>query len=212
MNGAKWYCFLLDCVNSRGVDDIEEYLCKQMKDVFGDDFVDIRIIGERISDSYFEIFSDSYFFVCCTNYQKHIKDINRCSCVSLVLPDIQNPEEVNIESIDRFDKTVCNEFGNTGELKQGTLVKVKEGYLENLYGFVIEKKKEDKYRVYFRLCTKNIIENLYRTNLVPIGGESLFDHVKFPVVENGKIHSSVKEIISENKIHRKLHRTHRKKQ
>lgn len=177
---SKWYCILLDGLSLRGNNDIETFLWQKMRSVFGNDLVDVRLMGERISDTSYELFSESYIFVCCKNYQEHINDISRCNVISLVLPSINRPEEVDPSHIERFAKRIDRVYGSHGELTVGDIVHVKGGYLENLYGIVVDRRHNDRYDVFFRLYTRQIKECLYRTNLVSVG--TLFNILKFPVV------------------------------
>lgn len=176
----KWYCFLLDGMNLRGNNDIEVSLYFQMKNIFGNDLVDVRLIGERVTEKKFEIFSESYFFVCCKNYSNYIDKINRCKIISLVLPNNYNPEEVNVVDINKFAYSVNIAYGNDRDLCVGDIVRIKSGYLENLYGIVIDIYNNEKCKVYFRFYTKKLYEKLYCNNLVIVG--TIFNKLKFPII------------------------------
>ena len=182
---AKWYCFLMDGHKTRGKNDLEVVIRREMEDIFGQDLVDICIIGERVTSESFEVQSESYFFVCCSNYSNHVKRIKKSTIISFVLPSIEDPDPVSDSEIAKFAHAVHIKKEERQLLYFGDVVKIKEGYLEGLHGVVLNRmKKKDKYEVYFSLFTRDFTEKLLRNNLVSSG--SIFQHLRCPVVQEGR--------------------------
>jgi hypothetical protein len=200
------------------VDDIEKHLYDQMLEIFGADFEDIQVIGERLSDEIFDVLTESYFFVKCCNYYKYVETIKNCDVVSLVLPSFQNPETVPENSIKKFSETTRSKLGTSDSIACGDFVRVRDGYLKNLWGIVLSVKKE-KCVVNFRLHTKVFNETIHTKNILK-SGKSIFQFVKIPVKENETtmemLSPVVTKIIGEetsfaNKICRGLYRSAPKK-
>ena len=177
--GDHWYCFLIDGHKTRGISDLEVVIKKEVANIFGDDLVDVCIIGERVTAENFEVRSESYFFVKCKNYTDHVSRVKKSSIISFVLPSIDNPTEVPDNEVDSFIKTVSDKHSDASELNFGDTVLVKEGYLEGLYGIVLRRKKSEQYEVYFSFYTREFSDVLMRSNLVWSG--TIFKHIREPV-------------------------------
>ncbi len=199
-NNPQWYCFLLDGKHLKGVSDLEYFLTEEMKRVFKKDFYGIKLIGERTTEDDFGLNTESYFFVCCNNYQKNIEAIRRCKIISLVLPNIDNPEIVSLESIKKFEKSAC--IINTDdeiEIDICDIVKVRDGYLKDLSGIVIRLVDHNYCDVFFRLYTRLFEERLMRKNLIV--QNTVFNYIKFPVIDKSsnkiKISDKIKLLCQE---------------
>jgi len=152
--------------------------------VFADDFCDLILPGERMADDCFKIQSESYFFVKCSNYQNHTDEIKNSSVVSIVLPSVENPSPVAYSSISRFERTTKWRIKSKDDVSIGDLVRVKAGFLKNLFGIVVKKNGKNSYNVFFRLYTRQFVESLRQVNLEIC--DCLWNYVQFPVVEKGK--------------------------
>jgi len=210
-----WYCFLLDNQKTRGIGDLEKFLHREMVDIFGDDFCELKLIGQRVTDNNFEMQSESYFFVQCHDYQNHAHKVKNSSAISIVLPSVDAPIPVAIKDIENFASTTAQLNSIPGRVSVGDMVKVKAGHLKNLYGIVLSGCQRDGYMVLFRLYSCQLVEKLRHSNLVVQG--SIFRYVRFPVIsdEDGVVAEDIlSEIvplevrcqICENTIHRKSHR------
>lgn len=212
-----WYCALIDKQNIRGVKDVVEYIEDAMFDVFGDDFGDLHIIGEQLSEEEFDIQTESYFFFCCRNYGMHIDAIKQCPVVNLVLPSYTKPEPVPTSEIEQFTETVSDK--NNVIVESGDIVYVRTGYLKELQGIVVSS-KGDIANVAFYFHTLQFVEQLIVSNLIPKG--NMFEQLKIPVKkqkEKGipwkamseQVSDYIKENNLEDKICRRFHRAHASK-
>jgi len=217
-NNSNWYCFIFDRKRVRGLGSLEELLRKTAEEIFGEDFYDICVIGDKITEETFETHAESYFFVRCSNYHNHSQEVKRSSVITLVLPSTDNPDIVSNADIDLFKETSNEKFRNDQKFMSGDIVRVKDGYLQNLTGIVLEENKDGSYAVFFRLYTRQFVEKIKDKNIVFVG--RLFDYSsQRSPVPNGcsadlvddVVKNSVKGlIISESPIRRKKHRRNTK--
>jgi len=162
---AHWYCLLLDSQRLRGIKDIERHLWREMGLIFGDDFEDVRLIGERLDEDAYELYSESYAFVKCRSYEHHAQRLKASSLIQLVLPSFHSPDIVSEDAIETFDRAARVKCGNNSPVSVGDIVLVRSGYLENLYGVVVREGKKDRFEVMFRLHTRHFIEEVSERNL-----------------------------------------------
>jgi transcription antitermination factor NusG len=162
----QWYCIQFNEQRMRGERDAETFLKKTAKEIFGKDLHGISIIGERFDDRTYEMQSEGYFFVLCTNYHTYIPIIKRNIIITKVLPSTDKPEPVDSKEVSTFQN--LSPIINKNKFDHGDLVKIRRGYLENLVGIVIGN-RQDRYSVLFRLCTRKFIEHLPKSNMVFVG-------------------------------------------
>ena len=213
-NKSNWYCFIFDRKKVRGLGSLEEFLRKTAEEIFGEDFYDICVIGDKITDETFETHAESYFFVRCSNYQNHSQDVKRSSVVTLVLPSTDNPDKVSDADINLFRNTSNEKFRNDKKFMSGDIIRVKEGYLQNLTGIVLEENKDGSYAVFFRLYTRQFVEKIKSKNIVFVGRLYDYSSQRSPVPTGCDIDlvddaakNSVKGLIkSESSVRRKKHR------
>lgn len=213
----NWYCALIDKQNIRGVKDVVDYIEDALFDIFGNDFGDLHVIGEQLSEEEFDIQTESYFFFCCRNYGFHIDAIKQCPVISLVLPSYTNPEPVPTYEIEKFTATVTDK--NNVTVCPGDIVYVRTGYLKELQGIVV-KVEGDVANVIFCFYTLQFVEQMIVSNLIPKG--NMFEKLRIPLKKTSEqkekglpwkdmsetVSDYIKENALEDKICRRLHRTH----
>lgn len=178
---GNWYCFLLDGQHLRG--HSKEFITKEIRKIFDKDYCNVIILDNEHTDN-FDSLSENYIFVCCKNYNNYINKIKQSDLISLVLPSTENPSVVSDDEVSKFIETT-ETIEEKRAIEVGSIVKVRDGHLKNLYG-VIKRvfKTKDACEVFFRLYTKTFLKKIPKSNLTCV--DSFFKYVKFP------IHKSVK--------------------
>lgn len=177
---AEWYCALFDSTNMRGIKDFSAHIIEVLGRIFGDDLHDVCVIGEKTTKLEFDVLSEGYFFFCCDNYFNHVKLLQKCPEISLVLPSTNSPEPVDYEDIEGFRDSIIDDVSIGLEL--GDIVFIKNGIYRNLRGIVVSKDdKKEIASVSFSLFVKSFCADIMYSN-VEIR-DNIFKHgIRFPVV------------------------------
>lgn len=216
---GEWYCALLNNKALRGVKDVRKHVNLSFKSIFGKDLCDVCVPGEQLTDKLFELESENYVFFCCKNYTKHCVNVKKHSLIRLVLPETNHPEAIDKEEIESFTSSIMEV--HSSEVNLGDEVKVREGYLKNLYGVVLEELEGDRYRVAFYLHTRIVEEEMRKNNLVSVG--TIFKHFRKQVIlrkpvildKRGRLPRNIdkksRKILKEEGFEDTIHRRHTRK-
>lgn len=201
-----WYCALIDKSNTRNIKNLNIFMEKKLQSIFKDDFHDIYIIGEQLTEKEFDIQSENYFFFSCSNYSKYVEKLLKCKEISIVLPSTSNPDEVSYEDITSFSEKISQK--NQKKIEIGDIVNIKSGFYKNLHGIVLYFEDEYSY-ISFYLYTTRFIEKLLNTNLLSVG--NIFESIKFPIefdnkkqILQNKMAKNLYAYIQENNIEDKI--------
>jgi len=190
-----WYCVQFNGQRVRGIKDAEALLKKTAREIFGSDLHEVAVVGERFDDDTYESQSEGYFFVRCTNYHRYVPTIKQSVIISKVLPKTEQPEPVSEEEVASFRVRVP--FAGTKEhFDVGDVVRIRKGYLENLFGIVIDNDAE-RYSVVFKLYTRRFVENVSRNNMIFMGNVEKIANIEIedkPVLRRPRL--------AKNKLHR----------
>jgi transcription antitermination factor NusG len=160
---------------------------RELKDTvgqcFGDDLIDVVVMGEQLTESCVELSAENYVFVKCSDYFAHIPHLKACKAVYGVLESYDSPSFIPEEQVLEFNKVVTDKH-SPFSLKVGDVVRVRKGHFANLLGLVVQVLPGQLYVVLFKLFTKVVTEKMRRNNLKY--EKSIFDEVKFPVVQTTK--------------------------
>jgi hypothetical protein len=179
---GSWLCLAIDIqfIRMKGMLPL---LQSEVHRIFGDDFLDMVVIGEKLCEDHFEMLAENYIFVKCANYDEHIDELKRSKIVIGVLDNYDRPNFISEEEILTFQKRIERDK-KYGVLYVGDVVKVREGYLKNLKGVVVKVINDNYYDVMFKLHTRTFSEEMTRKNLE--FEKNIFDKIKIPVIECDK--------------------------
>lgn len=166
----SWICLL---VNPMFYRKGREVLEAELRAVFGDDLVEMKVVLDEPAPS-----CEFYTFVRCSDYKSHVQALAQSSAVKGVLPSYENPAPLSDEEVAGFVESV-ETADEPPALRLGDVVRVADGYLENLTGIVLSG-DGDAYRVMFRFHTRRFTEVLNPSSLELDG--NLFENLKFPVM------------------------------
>jgi len=215
----QWVCIRIDSkIMRRG--DAPGAVRAEMKKIFGDNLLDVVIVGDTLSPDFFESTSENYIFVKCLNYFENTDKLRQSKMVVAVLDNYDHPNFCDEGEVKKFAQHVGTD---DRDYRYGDLICVREGYLKGLRGVVIRSAKSG-YFVFFRLYTRSFMEELSSSNL--IFEKNIRDFFRFPVTirakknksgklcfPQGAINNDVAKILArreksehENKVRRRRHR------
>jgi hypothetical protein len=168
----SWFCLQVNGQRLKGVRDAERFLARVARDIFEQDLHEVAVVGERFDDDVFESHAESYFFVRCSNYPCHVEKLKGSAVISRALPSTESPVPVTEEEVRGFKLSGAGE--EAPPLREGDIVHVRRGYLENLVGIVCGPARDGRCCVGFRLFTRRFEEALPPSNLRLLG--SVADH------------------------------------
>ncbi len=164
----SWVCL---SVNTHGIkkDGSLEKLKEDIKRAFDGDFLDFVAVGDWYSDASAEI-SDNYAFVKCNDYFAHVKKIRECRVIAGVLDSYDNPIFSSEQEISSFRKNLSER--PVYDYCCGDFVKIKDGYLKDLFGLICGKHGKNNYKVMFRFYTKKFTKPISPQNMIFISNIS----------------------------------------
>ncbi len=172
---AGWICLIIGSQYAKR--EKRKLISKEVKRIFGKDFLDFKIIDDESGAEAQEYYS----FVRCLNYHSYIADLKRSSIIIGVLPSYDNPSIINNSDVAGFGDSVEKQR-NPGKLFIGDVVKIKHGDLENLAGIVVgESDGGEKYEVLFKLYTVSFTRIISTKETIFI--QNIFDSLKIPVIK-----------------------------
>ena len=207
----KWICLTVSTSFHHGD---KSAVATELRRIFGTDLKEIRIVCDDVMWQSGEY----YCFILCSNYGNHISALKEDALFFRVIPSFDKPNYLMQEEVEGFTVSV-ERAGVPTELSKGDVVFVKEGYLKNLYGLVIErdKGKNKKFRISFHFYLKKFVASVPATSLQFM--DNIFRHRKFPITRedllSGKIPKKtidkaiwevIKKFANKHKIYRKAHR------
>ena len=203
----NWLCMRINTSYHHGDKDAVTLTIKR---IFGSDLKELLFVcDEEMWKS-----GEYYCFVLCDKYDEHISALKEHSMFFQVVPDCNKPDWLTREDVDRFVGSVQDATRRDAYIR-GDIISIKEGYLKNLCGLVIDKHRK-RYKVAFHFYTKRFVEYLPETHLQFMG--NVFKHRRFPVTRksideghlslgaNPELQEALKKVASNHKIHRKKNR------
>ena len=207
----RWICLT---INTSFYHGDKSAVTTELRRIFDSDLKEIRLVCNEVMWQSGEY----YCFVLCSNYGNHISALKENAISFRVIPSFDSPNWLTSEEVEKFTVSV-EKAGVPAELSRGDIVFVKEGYLKNLYGLVVDKDKGKgkKFRVSFHFYLKQFVASVPATSLQFVG--NIFKHRKFPItredllqdkVPKNLVDKEIQEVLlkfaSKHKIHRKTHR------
>jgi len=176
-----WICLIVNpTFYRRGRAILENELNK----VFGEDLLELRVVfGEEHKDV-----EEYYAFVRCSDYDQHLSSVMSSPAIKAVLSTYENPVYLSDADVNEFMESI-EEEASPVNLSVGDMVKVKDGYLSGLTGFVTDDIGHRRYKVLFRFHTRKFQEEMAIGSLTLV--DSLFGKLKFPVVTDNLMDSGV---------------------
>lgn len=199
-----WVCLSIN-QNAIREGDLLQLLKKEMLSIFKEDMCEMVILCDKLSKEIFEMNVENYLFVKVKNYFNYVKALKDSNVIFGVLDSYDSPSFISESEVYKFRDSLKHKF-NTDELKNGDVVQIKEGFLKNLKGVVIDKINETKYKVMFKFHTHSMVETMYRKNLVYVSNIFDVDHIK------ERYTSYIREVkTNENKLRRTKSRKYKSK-
>lgn len=160
----QWVCLSIN-QNAVREGDLMQIIKNEMQKIFGPDIHDMVVMCNQLSKELFEMNVENYLFVKVTNYFDHVRELKESAVVFGVLDSYDSPAYVEEKEVLKFRDSMKMKLNVEG-LKHGDLVQIKEGYLKNLKGVIIEAPKGEKYKVFFKFHTYSFVETMWRKNLI----------------------------------------------
>lgn len=196
--GGEWICLMVDGTFRHGD---REAVDREIASIFGQDLIDARTVcNEEMSGSTGEY----YLFLKCGNYDDHLERLKKSAVVVSVIPSYENPHRFNDNEVDEFAGSV-EEPKKPGELDEGDMVRVTEGYLKNLYGVVERKSRSGIYKVVFSFHLRRFSDILSVSCLQFVANILRREKAPAPVKTQ-----EVYAVVQRHQLCRKLHRVHKK--
>jgi transcription antitermination factor NusG len=207
---VKWIALMIS-VSFRHGD--KESLVGEIKAIFGNDLVEIRIVEDEVMRESGEY----YCFVRIKEYDSHRDSLMDSTAVCRVVPVYDRPYEFTKEEVDEFGVSADSD-GVPDGFEVGDMVLICNGELKGLHGIITKQAENSHYVVAFRMCIRSF------NKIIPVEDmsfvDNVFKHLKFPVtmedVKTGDIHHAGKgmmealsKIVNFDKIHRKKRRSHK---
>jgi len=176
----------------------------KLKSIFGEDLKSVSLVCDDTLWSSGEY----YCFILCDNYKNYISGLKENAAFFNVVPNTDEPDLINDKEVEDFIDSI-GIAGKQTELVMGDIVTIKQGYLKNLYGLILNRQK-NKYNVSFRFCTKSFVARLAADCLQFVG--NLFQSKKFPVtlenIDRGEVCQSeeIQKVLVKLDIKHKIHR------
>jgi hypothetical protein len=174
----------------------EKAISNELSLMFGDDLHDWKVV----CNDQLEATGEYYLFVQCSNYWKHIPDINKSHYVKSIIPSRDNPHKFTEKEISVFLASAKKKEETKNSLVNCDVVLVKDGYLKGLYGIVVKSLPCKKFKIFFSFYVRQFYEVLGISSLEFIGkvpcGDFSQESVKKPlilganIVYNHKLHRS----------------------
>lgn len=164
----QWICFL---VNQNFLRRRNQSVEKEIRRVFGKDFIAFRMTAEGAEEV--------YAFVRCREYFKYVDKIRQSSAIKSVLATNENPYFLSNFEVSEFVesakpvKIVC-------QFQPGDIVRVKDGCYSNLTGLIVESISSRTCLVMFSFHIRRFCEKIHTQDLEKVA--SVLHVVKrFPV-------------------------------
>jgi hypothetical protein len=142
-----------------------------MQNAFGDDFVDFVMT--------FDGSEETYAFVKCLNYHRHIDRLKHSPAIKTVLASFDSPCFVSETEVRDFISS-ANPPVRSCEFRAGDVVRVVNGALSNLVGLVVEDAGKNRYLVSFSFHIRRFRQRIPAKDLTFIG--NIFRVVRSPVI------------------------------
>lgn len=168
----SWICLVMKESYRHGNRDAA---LQEIKSVFGESFLDYRLLGDGIQDRSGEY----YMLVKCSGYWGGIPErLNKAMSVDRVVPELMSPAFMTDQEVEDFVGSSVS-VADRESFVLGDLVLVKTGYLKGLYGLVIGENR-GKFRVVFQFHLRRIVENIDCSRLEKVS--NVFEKFRFPMV------------------------------
>ena len=131
----------------------------KIKSICGEDIQYECVSGEVLSDN-----GDWYLFLKDPKWKEHYDELRKCSYVNYIICNGNEPYLFSNSEIKQFMGGIKTKQEEHSELEPGDAVKVKRGYLENLYG-IVESVRKKRAKVFFAFYIRGFTESLKLSDL-----------------------------------------------
>ena len=156
----------------------KESLLGEIRAIFGNDLVEIRLIEDEVMRKSGEY----YCFVRIKEYISHRESLMESTAVCRVVPSYDSPYEFSTKDVDEFGESV-DTAGIPEGFEIGDMVLINKGDLEGLYGIITKQADNGHYKVAFKMCTRVFKRTIPVEDMGFV--DNVFKHLKFPVTMEG---------------------------
>ncbi len=170
-SAPQWVCLSIN-QNAIREGDLLQIIKDEMQKIFGPDLHDMVVMCDKLAKELFEMNVENYLFVKVSKYFDHVRELKDSMVVFGVLDSYDSPAFVEEAEVMKFRDSMKTKL-NIESLQRGDVVQIKEGYLKNLKGVIVDNPKGEKYKVFFKFHTYSFMETMWRKNLIYLS--SIFD-------------------------------------
>jgi hypothetical protein len=189
----NWVCLTINAAFKHGKIPVVE---NEIRKIFGSDLRDIQTVRNEAL-----IASGGYYcLVLCSDYFAHVSDLKLLVPDICVIDSVDSPRWLTNREVKDFVQS-SDLSKATPIVRNGDIVLVSEGYLQNLYGLVCGTSgtKGQRCRISFKTHLRTFTETVAAKSLKIVG--NFFQKKKFPVQNK-----DIRDDIGIGNIYRQKHR------